>query len=104
MPKFIVFAFVLLILLQHAQYHAVQGQRTLVSLSKKLKFLTNSDNSKKKTSTANAPIPFDEKGKGYFWDQDWNLNFDSDDTMATCITLLLVVFSAILVRLRALGE
>ena len=104
MAKFLVLSCVLLILLQHSQHHAVQGQRTLVSLSKKLKFLTKSDRTRKKTATANAPLPFAEKGKGYFWDQDWDLNFDSNDITAIGITLLLVVSSAILMRLRALGE
>ena len=104
MAKFVVLACSLLILLQHSQHHAVQGQRTLVSLSKKLKFLTNSDSTKKKAATANAPLPFAEKGKGYFWNQGWDLNFDSDDITTLGITLLLVVSSAILMRLRALGE
>ncbi|KAI2506887.1 ABC-2 type transporter [Fragilaria crotonensis] len=61
MAKFLVQACVLLILLQHSQHHAVQGQRTLVSLSKKLKFLTSSDSTKKKTATTTAPLPFAEK-------------------------------------------
>ena len=104
MAKFFVLACVLLMLLQHSQHPAVQGQRTLVSLSKKLKFLTSSDSTKKKTATTTAPLPFAEKGKGHFWDQDWEFNFDSDDITAIGITLLLVVSSAILMRVRALGE
>jgi hypothetical protein len=102
MAKVLVLAVVLLVLLQHSQYHAVQGQRTLVSLTNKLKRMGESN--KKKAATASAPLPFKVQGKGYFWERDWDLNLESDDMLAICTTLLLVVFSAIMMRLRALGE
>lgn len=111
MVKARILAAVLLLVLQYSQYHAVQGQRTLVSLTNKLKRMNDSSDKKKTASAKTVPLPFNmqEEGKGYyyFWERDWDLNLDSinsDDLMVTCTTLLLVVFSAIVMRLRALGE
>jgi hypothetical protein len=76
----------------------VQGQRTLVSLSKKLKLLNRSE--KKQTAVVEE---LDASGRFSFWNQrgaEWNV--DSVTMMGA--TILLVVVTTTTLWLRADGE
>jgi hypothetical protein len=101
----------LLVLVQQQQQHngVVQGQRTLVSLSKKLKILRDSD---KKASNSNPTVGADTlKGKGYariayVWNRLWDAssNDDTDSSkgfiLTTATTVLLLVLAAASVMAR----
>lgn len=105
----------LIVLVQQQHYGIVEGQRTLVSLSKKLKILRESDkkasNVKSNPPTTTGSGTLKGKGYDYLWNRLWadsantDDNNNDDDTnskgiLATTTTLLLFVLAAASVLTR----
>ena len=90
----------LLLLLLHQQ---VQAQRTLVSLTKKLKLLGNSEKKKESAATRTTIEEFDVSGKGFFSFFSKEETWETNDFLAAATTMLLVITAAIAL-LRVDGE